>query len=64
MLVRTPVVNVSKKCEKSTYINGPDVTWRGAVSLSGWAVLSRAGEKAVEGVGCSINCKVDIVCHT
>lgn len=59
MLVRPAL----KMCGKATYIYGSNVIWRGAIGLSGRAVLSGAGEKAVEGVGCCVNCKVDIVCH-
>ena len=47
------------------YLSGFDVFWRrtGGAVVSRRAVSVGAGEKAVEGVGCSINSQVHIICH-
>lgn len=42
------------------FIYGLDVMWKAAVRFSRKTALSRAGEKAVEGMGCSINYNM---CH-
>ena len=48
------------------YLSGIDVFWRraGGAVVSRRTVSVRAGEKAVEGMGCSINSQVHIICHS